>query len=70
MREAVKTVLLFHAYNNKDHQRMTVDTIFMIVQSLGSFLTAVTPTAVTPNDDTPVAIILLEFPELTGIFLN
>ena len=43
---------------------MAVDTIFMIVQRLGSFLT-VTPTAVTPSDDTPVAIILLEFPKLT-----
>ena len=31
---------------NKDYQRMMVDPTFMIVQSLRSFLTAVTPTAV------------------------
>ena len=42
---------------NKDHQRMMVDPMFMIVQSFRSFLTAVTPTAVTP-----IAVIL---PELT-----
>ena len=34
--------------NNKDHQRMMVDPMFMIVQSLRSFVTAVTPTAVAP----------------------
>ena len=33
---------------NKDHQRMMVDPMFMIIQSLRSFLTAVTPTAVAP----------------------
>ena len=33
---------------NKDHQRMMVDPMFMIVQSLRSFLTAVTTTAVAP----------------------
>ena len=32
---------------NKDHQRMMVDQMFMIVQNVRSFLTAVTPTAVT-----------------------
>ena len=35
-------------YLNKDHQRMKVDPMFMIIQSLGSFLTAVTPTTVAP----------------------
>ena len=33
---------------NKDHQRMMVDPMFMIFQSLRSFLTAVTTTAVAP----------------------
>ena len=33
---------------NKDHQRMMVDLMFMIVQSLRSILTTVTPTAVAP----------------------
>ena len=33
---------------NKDHQRMMVDPMFMIVLNLRSFLTAVTSTAVTP----------------------
>ena len=41
---------------NKDHQRMMVDPMFMIVQSLMSFLTAVTPTAVAP-----IAVILPKF---------
>ena len=35
-------------YENKDHQRMRVDPMFMIIQSLRSFLTAVTTTAVAP----------------------
>ena len=43
-------------HNNKDHQRMMVDPMFMIVQSLRSFLTAVTPTAVAP-----IAVILPDF---------
>ena len=34
---------------NKDHQRMMVYPMLMIVQSLRSFLTAVTTTAVTPT---------------------
>ena len=34
--------------HKKDHQRMMVDPMFMIIQSLRSFLTAVTPTAVAP----------------------
>ena len=42
--------------NNKDPQRMMVNPMFMIVQSLRSFLTAVTPTAVAP-----MAIILPVF---------
>ena len=41
---------------NKDHQRMMVDPMFMIVQSLRSFLTAVTTTAVAP-----IAVILPKF---------
>ena len=41
---------------NKDHQRMMVDPMFMIVQSLRSFLTAVTPTVVAP-----IAVILPVF---------
>ena len=44
---------------NKDHQRMMVDPMFMIVQSLRSFLTAVTTTAVAP-----IAVIF------TCIYLN
>ena len=40
----------------KDHQRMMVDRMFMIVKIVRSFLTAVTPTAVRPT-----AAILLEF---------
>ena len=35
--------------DNKDHQRMMVDPMFMIVQSLRSFLTVVTTTAVAPR---------------------
>ena len=41
---------------NKDHQRMMVDPMLLIVQSLWSFLTAVTKTAVAP-----IADILPEF---------
>ena len=41
---------------NKDHQRMMVDPMFMIVKNVRSFLMAITPTAVTPT-----AVILLEF---------
>ena len=41
---------------NKDHQRMMVDPMFMIVQNLRSFLTAVTPTAVKPTAVTPTAV--------------
>ena len=33
---------------NKDHERMMVDPMFMIVQSLRSFLTVVTTAAVAP----------------------
>ena len=36
---------------------MVVDPMFMIVQSLWSFLTAVTTTAVTTNAVTPIAVI-------------
>ena len=31
--------------NNKDHERMMVDPMFIIIQNLRLFLTAVTPTA-------------------------
>ena len=34
---------------NKDHQRMMVDLMLMIVQNLRLFLTDVTPTAVAPT---------------------
>ena len=47
---------------NKDHQRMMIDSMFMIVQSLRSFLTAVTPTVVAP-----IAVIL---PVFTQICVN
>ena len=46
----------WHGLGNKDHQRMIVDPMFMIFQSLGSFLTTVTTTAVAP-----IAVILPEF---------
>ena len=44
---------------NKDHQRMMVDPIFMIVQSVRSFLIAVTPTAVAP-----IAVMLPKFDQI------
>ena len=34
---------------NKDHQRMMVDPMSMVVKKLRLFLTAVTPTAVAPT---------------------
>ena len=40
---------------------MVVDLMFMIVQSLRSFLTDVTPTAVTQTAVAPIAVILPEF---------
>ena len=43
---------------NKDHQRMMLDPMFMILQSLRSFLNAVTPTAVIPTAVAPIAVIL------------
>ena len=49
-------VIISQSESNKDHQRMMVDPMFMIVQSLRSFLTAVTPTAVAP-----IAVILPVF---------
>ena len=67
-----RTNIFAQINSNKDHQRMMVDPMFMIVQSLRSFLTAVTPTAVAP-----IAVILPEFtwiclklPELTWLYLN
>ena len=44
---------------------MMVDPMFMIVQSVRSFLIAVTPTAVIPTAVAPVAVILPELPEFT-----
>ena len=35
--------------NNKDPQQMMVDAMFLIVQNLRLFITAVTPTAVAPT---------------------
>ena len=40
-----------------DHQRMMIDPMFMIVQSLRAFLIAVTPTAVIPSAVAPIAFI-------------
>ena len=50
---------------NKDRQRMMVDPMFMIVQIVMSFLTAVATTAVAP-----IAVIVLYLPEFTWIYLN
>ena len=41
---------------NKDHQRMMVNLMFMIVQNESSFLTAINPSA-----GAPAVVILLEF---------
>ena len=38
-----------HLNQNKDHQRIMVDQMLMIVLDLKSLLTAVTPTAVAPT---------------------
>ena len=58
--------LIHLAKVNKDHQRMMVDPVLMIVQSLRSFLTAVTPTAVVPIADIlPVFIIYQNLPEFS-----
>ena len=46
---------------NKDHKRMMVDLMFMIVQSFRSFLTAVTPTAFILTAVAPIAVILHKF---------
>ena len=40
---------------------MMLDPMFIIVQSLRSFLTAVTPTGVIPTGVAPIAVILPEF---------
>ena len=42
---------------NKDHRRMMVDPMLMIVQSLRKFLTAVTTT----TDKAPIAVTLPKF---------
>ena len=38
-----------YKYYYKDHQRMIVDPMFMTIQTLRPFLTAVTPTDVAPT---------------------
>ena len=55
--------------SNKDHQRMMVDPMFMIIQSLRSFLTAVITTAVAPFAAIPTCI-YLNIPKVTWIYLN
>ena len=40
---------LIEIVKNKDRQRMMVDPMFRIVKNLRLFLTAVTPTAITPT---------------------
>ena len=50
-----------------DHRRMMVDPMFMIVQSLRSFLASVTPSAVTPTAVAPIEVIL---PEYIKIYMN
>ena len=55
--------------DNKDHQRLKVDLMFMIGQNLRSFLTAVTPTAVAPIE-VIFTFIYLYLPEFTYIYLN
>ena len=47
--------------DNKDNQKMMGDPMFMIVQSLRSFLTAFIPNAVIPTAVAPISIILPEF---------
>ena len=51
---------------NKDHQKIIVDPIFMIVQGLGSFLNAVTPTAVV----TTVVILPESFMIFSWTYMN
>ena len=54
----VKPNFPYTAYiNNKDHQKMIVNPMFMIAQSWRSFLAAVTPTAVITTVFTPTAVI-------------
>ena len=47
---------------------MMVDPLFMIIQNLRSFLTAVTPTAVTTAAVAPIAN--QNLPEFTWIYMN
>ena len=49
LRGTALTSLKLLYLNNKDHQRMMVDPMLMIVLDLKLFLTAVTPTAVAPT---------------------
>ena len=49
-------LILVEVLINKDHQRMMVDPMVLIIWSLWSFLTAVTTTAVAP-----IAVILTVF---------
>ena len=46
---------------NKNNQRMMVDPMSVMVQSLRSFITDVTPTAVTPTTFTHIVVILPDF---------
>ena len=63
---------LVGAYTNKDHQRMMVDPMLLIVQSLWSFLTAVTTTAVAPIAVifTCIYLNILKLPEFACNYLN
>ena len=46
-----RVILITTLITNKDHQRMVVDPMFMIVKNLRFFLTAVTQTAVALTAD-------------------
>ena len=48
---------------------MMEDPIFMIVQRLRSFLTAATPTTVTPTAVTSIVVIYLNLPEFSEFLL-
>ena len=69
LRQLKFVVYCFKLYD-KDHQRMMEDPIFMIVQRLRSFLTAATPTTVTPTAVTSIVVIYLNLPEFTSFFFR
>ena len=52
---------------NKDHQKIMLDPMFLIVHNFRLFLTAVTWNGDTPTNVTPTEVIL---PEYKGISLN